>query len=438
MRHTFFCVAALTCAAAAGLAACGDDEVFRAGPDAGTDGGQLAEAGPGPSAEGGTSDAGDAATSPRVRLLLSMNNMTTSELVALDLETGAVDGRLTYPGFIGATFASGADPWLLQSAVDVVSLLDAREPWKVVSSWNVAGTDRPDASLPNANPVAVVSAGAAKAYVVRFNRNVMHVLDASQRGDAGAPVKSIDLTSLLQGADADGLVEATSAVYVASKRRVYVLLGNVDFTKIAADGFTALCATTQPSIVGIDIDTDAVVSLGGTGPQGSILLSGYNPAIGSALRYDAAKDRLLVLSAGCNADVGGAAGPIERRRVEEVSLATGAVQTLLSLDAKPFPSSFAFIDGTRAALAFFGPASFWDPSQAALGADFPGGAENLAHDGKGNIVGVRKTFLADGGAGPVEGVKAPFGVDAGAATPVANNPFTDNTGFLSGAELWVK
>lgn len=440
MRHRFFCAAALSCAAAGLLFACGDDDVFQAPRDAGAEAGPRLEAGPGPSGDGGGGDGGDAAAPPSVRLLLSMNHLSTSELVALDLETGAVSGRLTYQGGLGSTSAAGAQPWLAQSATDLVTLLDEREPWRPVSSWSVKGADRPDGSLPNANPVTIVSAG-TKAYVVRFNRNAMHVLDTTQRVEAGAPTKTIDLSPLLQGADLDGRLEPTSAVYVPSKRRVFVLLGNVDFTKIAADGFTALCAATKPSIVGIDVDTDQVVSLGGAGPMGSILLEGYNPPIGTALHYDAAKDRLVVLSAGCNTDAGGgAAGPIERRRVEEVALSGGAVKTLVSLDGKPFPSSLAFVDGTRAGLAFFGPASFWDPSSTALGADFPGGAENLAHDGKGALVGVRKLSLPDGGA-TVEIVKAPFGADAGAeagATPVARDPFLDNTGFLSGAELWVR
>jgi len=50
----------------------------------------------------------------------------------------------------------------------------------------------------------------------------------------------------------------TSALYVPSKKLVYVLLGGWDKTKVATDGFTALCADSKPSIIAIDPATDQV------------------------------------------------------------------------------------------------------------------------------------------------------------------------------------
>lgn len=416
---------------------CGDDAIF-SGDDAGTfDGGPSTEAGPLPSPDGAAdaaSGCGDSTGAPP-RLLLSMNNATTSELVAFNLETAKVDGRFTYDGFIGATSARGADPFLMQQATDVVARLDAREPWKVVASWSVRGSDRPDGSLPNANPAAVVVPACQKGYVLRFNRNEIAVIDTAQRADAAAPTGAIDLAGLLQPGDRDGIVEMTSALYVAAKRRLYVLLGNIDLKSVASNGFTALCAPTKPTVIAIDTDTDQIVSLGGSGPGGGIALDGYNPPLGSPLWYDAARDRLLVLSAGCNLDDGdGGAGPIAKRRVEEVDLATGQVKTLLSLDAQGFPSSFVFVDGSRAALAFFGQAFFWDPSQTALGPEIPGGLDFLTHDGRGNVVGTRATFV-DGGPGPIEIVRVPLS-DGGAPEKLGENPFTDNSGFVSGVEVW--
>ena len=337
---------------------------------------------------------------------------------------------------------TGSDPYLLEQATDIVARLDAKRPWEVVSTWNVAGDDRVDGGKPNANPSTVVVPDCGKGYVLRFNRNKIAVIDTTKVADAGAPESFIDLAPLLQPNDKDGFVEMTSALHVASKKRIYVLLGNIDLKKVALDGFSALCADTKPSIVAIDTTTGQLASLGGTAPGGGIALDGYNPPLGTPLWYDAARDRLLVLSAGCNTDTGGGvAGPIQKRRIEEVDLATRQVRTLLSLDDKGFPAGMIFVDGARGAVSFFGQSFFWNPSQTTLGPEIPGGLDFAAHDGKGNLVGARATFLGDGGAGPLEIVSVPFtdgGVDASSVQKLGENPFTNNAGFLSGAEMWPR
>ena len=447
MKSKSLAVALCLSAPMAGLwvAACGDDEVFRDTDAAAVDGGGTFETSTNP--ETGTPDSstnpgcGNAAASPQ-RLLLSINNTTTSELVAFNVADKKVDGRYTYPGFIGLTSSLGSDPYLLEQATDVIARLDAKKPWEVVSSWSVAGDDKTDGGRSNANPSTIVVPDCGKGYVLRYNRNKIAVIDTNQVGDAGPAQSYIDLASLLQPADQDGIVEMTSALYVPGKKRIYVLLGNVDLKKVASDGFTALCAETKPSIIAIDTTTSQLVSLGGTAPGGGIALEGYNPAFGSPLAYDAARDRLIVLSAGCNAESGGGvAGAIQRRRVEEVDLATKQVKTLLSLDTQGFPAGMTFINGTRAAISFFGQAFLWNPSQPTLGAEIPGGLDFAAADGKGNLIGVRATFV-DGGPGPIEVVSVPFGdggvVDASSIVKLGQNPFTNNAGFVSGAELWPR
>jgi hypothetical protein len=445
MKRKAFAATLVSSVATAGLwiAGCGDDEVFRETDAAPFDGGGTfdapvnTETGP---LDGATGLGCGNATGTPPRLLLSMNNATTSELAAFNVADKKVDGRYTYPGFIGLTSSLGSDPYLLEQATDVVARLDAKRPWEVVSSWSVAGDDRTDGGKPNANPTTVVVPDCGKGYVLRFNRNKIAVIDTTKVADAGAAEGYLDLAPLLQPNDHDGFVEMTSALYVPSKKRIYVLLGNIDLVKVASDGYTALCADTKPSIVAIDTTTGQLASLGGTAPGGGIALEGYNPPLGTSLAYDAARDRLLVLSAGCNKDLGGGnAGAIERRRVEEIDLATKQVKTLLPLDTEGFPAGMVFIDGTRAAISFFGQAFFWNPSQTTLGAEIPGGLDFAAHDGKGNLVGARATYLADGGPGPVEVLSVPFadgGVDASSITKLGENPFTNNAGFLSGAEMW--
>ncbi len=426
-------------------AGCGDDEVFRdTDAAAAVDGGGTFETSTNP--DTGTPDSstssgcGNGTGSPQ-RLLLSINNTTTSELAAFNVAEKKVDGRYTYPGFIGLTSSLGSDPYLLEQATDVVARLDAKRPWEVVSSWSVAGNDKVDGGKSYANPVSVVVPDCGKGYVFRYNRNQVAVIDTTKVLEAGAAESYLDLRSLVQPNDKDGFVDMVAALHVPAKKRIYVLLGNNDLTNVASDGFTALCADTKPSVVAIDTTTGLLVSLGGTAPGGGIALGGYSPILGTPLAYDAARDRLIVLSAGCNADNGGVAGPIERRRIEEVDLATKQVKTLLPLDSAGFPQGMTFIDGSRAAISFYGQAFFWNPSQTTLGAEIPGGLDYAAHDGKGNLVGARATFV-DGGPGPIEVVSVPYGdggaPDAAAVVKLGSNPFTNNAGFMSGAELWPR
>jgi len=422
---------------------CGDDDVV-ADEDAGSfdAGGGLdgTAQGDGSTDGGGPRlGCGDSTGTP-ARMLLSMNNATTSELVAFDIDGRKVDGRYSYPSYIGLTSSMGTDPYLLQQENDVVARLDPRRPWEVVSSWSVRGDDRPDGGKANASPASIAVHDCRLGYVVRYNRNRIAVIDTSRVSDGGAPQSFVDLSSLVQPNDHDGLVDAIGAIHVASKNRVYLLLANMDLKKVALDGYTALCADTKPTIAALDATTGALVSLGGTGPGGSIALGGYNPGLAGSFWYDATRDRLLVLEAGCNTELADAgAGAIQRRRIEEVDLATGQVKTLLSLDGEGFPSGMVFIDGKRAAVAFFGQAYFWDPGQTALGPEIPGGLEFFSHDGRGSVVGTRSTYLGDGGKGPLELVSVPFsdaGVDASSVVKLGENPFTDNTGFVSGVEVW--
>src|SRR5262249_49937433 len=147
-----------------------------------------------------------------------------------------------------------------------------------------------DAGFPNANPVTVVPTSCTKAYVLRYNRNRIAIIDQSQPA-GGVPTKYIDLSSLRQPGDPD-LVEMTSAVYVPAKKRVVVLLGNADLGRTVkvvgpfGDETKLLCAQLKPSIIAIDVDTDRVVSLGGKAPGGGIALEGYNPPLGTPLIYD--------------------------------------------------------------------------------------------------------------------------------------------------------
>jgi hypothetical protein len=427
-------------------AGCGDDAVFN-NADAGSfEAGPIPEAGPVVTPEAGDSSVpstcGDPTGAPE-RLLLTING-GSSEVAAFNLGGKTVDGRFGFAGGTGQTFSFGTDPYVVEQGKDLVARMNAQRPWEAIATWNVAGDDRKDGG-PNAQPVAVVVPSCAKGYVLRFESNKIAVIDTTKAGEAGAPESYIDLSSLVQPNDTDGRVEMTSALYVPSKKLIYVLLGGWDKTKVATDGLSGLCADSKPSIIAIDPATDQVVSLGGTAPGGGIALPGYSPALGNALVYDAARDRMLVLNAGCNTDTGGGvAGPVTRRTLDEANLASKTSKTLLDLNALGFPGTLALLDGNRAALTFFFPnqAFFWDPAAPALGPEIPGALDYGAFDKNGNLVGGRRSTV-DGGA-LVEVLSVPYtsgdggSVDASAVQTLGKNPFTANSGFIGGAEVWPR
>jgi hypothetical protein len=417
--------------------ACGDDDVVTRIVDAGTSDAVSSDATQTPSPDGGDSgpgvrQCGDAGGAPS-RVLLTIGGTTDGELAAVNAQTFAVDGRLAIASaFGGSIVTNNREPFVIAQEADTVLRLDPREPWKSTASWNVKGDDAVDGGKKNANPSAVAVPACNKGYVLRFNRNKIAVIDTGEDVTGGTPKSYIDLTAQVQAADTDGIVEMTSALYVPSKNRVYVLLGNVDLKKVATDGFSALCATSKPAIVAIDPTTDQIVG-------NPIMLEGYNPPLGTPLWYDAVKDRFLVLSAGCNLDTGGGvAGDITRRRVEEIDLATGNVKTLITLDDQGFPSAFEYIDGTHAALAFFGQAYNWDPTKTTLGTEIAGGMDFFAADRKGKLFGARATYV-DGGPGPIQVLSSDV-TDAGIGSPtvITENPFTKNDGFMSSSSVWPK
>ena len=433
---------AIVCAlplGAAAVSACGGDDVTLYPSDAASarheastaDVTVLPDSDGGPDTSAPPADASpDATPPPPARLLLSINNTATSELVALNVGSKKVDGRFVYPGFIGTTFTGGDAPWLLEQANDLVVRLDRQEPWRPLSSWNVALTDKKDGGDAYSDPYAVVVGAGPKGYVLRFTRNILAVLDTSKLVDAGAPQSTIDLASLVQPNDGDGLVDMTTGFFVPSRHLVYVVLGNYDKNLFGASGLA--CSKTVATVTAIDTMTDQIVSLGGNGPGGSIQLLGFSPA--NAV-YDAAGDRILVVHDGCTATSDGGTAVV-RSGVEEVSLASKTTKMLLDANALGFPGAFAYVDPTHAVIGFgFGQeVHAWDPTKTTVGAPIPNApdANSFVADGLGNILGVRTTPIDGGKTLDIVSVR----IENGQSTTLAKNPFTDNTGFIGGVQLW--
>jgi hypothetical protein len=381
----------------------------------------------------------DAAVAPPSRLLLSYNGSASSELVAFGLQSKAVDGRLIYDDPLGTAYAGTTAPWLLEQSTDVVARLDPVEPWVVDSSWSVAMNDLTDAGYAQvySDPQAVLVGAGPKAYVLRYNRNLVGILDTSSAVDGGVPIGSVDLSGEVQAAS-DGYVQPVAGVYVAAQQRVYVLLANIDRLDVTEGGFVLLCASTTPTVVAIDTTNDTLVDLNGAAPGHGWPLVGYSPLLGpGALAYDpltGASGRLLVLDAGCNLSAtDGGVGALVKREVESVDLATGTAQELLDLTSQAFPEGLTYIDAHHAVVEL-DTAYSWDPTTPAPGPAIPNAPDAFVYDGAGNLLGVKGNFDADGGFAGYDVVSV--SLPAGTVTKLGSNPFTLTGGFLGGVTLW--
>jgi hypothetical protein len=436
------------------LAGCGGDDISFA-PEAGTDGGADATR----PRDGTVSDSPTSDITPDVgqdtkpeteagpvpqRVLVTSQNTSSSELVAIDVATGKIDGNLVYPGFGTTDAHSSLFPFVLEQQNNVVGRLDAHRPWVIDSSWSVLLHDGVDGGFLYTDPYAAVIGAGDKTYVLRYNRNQIAVINALQTVDAGPPLSTIDLSSLVQ-AGGDGAVEMTAGVYVAASNMLYVVLGNLDQNTFT-DG-DLLCTGTTSTVVGIDTTTDKIKSLGGTGPGGAIALKGFNPAFNGVV-YDSATagGRILIFEAGCNlpgatADAG--PGAITKRGVEAVNLSDGSTTVLLDTAASPefasgggYPDGFVYIDATHAILGF----DFtgfevynWDPTSTTLGKLIPNAPDAFVSDGAGNLLGTLTTF-GDGGSSSTSVVKVD--IATGKSTTLNASPFTTPGGFVGGVDLW--
>jgi hypothetical protein len=418
--------------AAAFLQGCAsDDATFP--PQATVDGGKD-----------GTGPDADAGPVPQ-RVLVTADNSKTSELVAIDVATGTVDGTLTFSGALGTTYAYDQPfPFLLEQSTSVVARLDSAQPWLIDSSWNVKLDDAVDGGYPYADPIAVIVGGGGKAYVLRYDRNDIAVIEPSQAEDAGAPATTIDLSGLVQKNDADGIVEMTTGIYVAGKNMLYVVLENIDENDASANGLYLYCADTVSTIVGIDTTTDTIMDLGGKGPKGSIALKGYNPVPGG-LAYDAAGNRILLFEEGCYAMPTGdaSAGARSKGGVEAVSLVDLSTTMLLdSSDDFPlgqgYPSGIVYVGPSDAVLGFDFTGSetrHWNPTQNKLGADIPNAPDYFAYDGTGNLVGTLTTF-SDAGTPSTSVISVAISTGKSTTLHPSDGLFALSGGYIGGVDVW--
>ncbi len=342
------------------------------------------------------------------------------------------------PGY-GTVQKTGADYFVLESGADTVVKLDPITLTKTGSTWNMAGTDAVDGGASYADPVQIVEASATKAYVLRFNRNRIAVIDPSLPADAGAPSSTIDLSSLVQSADGDHAVDMTGAAFDATRHRLYVVLGNVDLTTVQAPNYALICVNTKMTMIAIDTTNDTLVDLGGSGPGGGVVLNGYTPQMGyyGGVTLDVAGDRIFVVSFGCNTtDADGGLNPIQQRFVEAFDLKTNTTKTLLDATAQDYPNVFKLIDSTHAIIQFGSFAPYistyvWDTTQTTLPTALPAGPDVFDYDDGGHILGPQSTFATDGAAGPMNVITVTL-ADGGVVV-LGQNPFTQSGGYVGNA-----
>ncbi|MEI7893485.1 MAG: hypothetical protein WCI05_10350 [Myxococcales bacterium] len=355
-----------------------------------------------------TSDAG-ADTQSRVSTVLFVGtDFAKSEAVVVGLEPPSILGRIPIDDGDSVASASEDHAFVLERTTGLIHVLDPVDRARV--SITLSSTDTPDSGL--SNPRAVVVAAGSKAYVLRYAKNQLKVIDLS----GAASSTTIDLSSFMAAADPDGLVDVRSGIFDPSTQLAYVLLQRIDQTDFSGTDpdYVARCLPVHGAIVGIDTTTDQIVDLNGDTPGTAIELLGINPngADANGLAFDSSSRQLLVANTGCYEP-----GQTERsgRGIEAVDLATGTSRWLYQTTSTSRVDALVWVNATTSFVQQGGDWYAWNPTQPTLGnklSDFP---KAPVYDRAGRIVGLSK---ADGGWSVVA-----FDLANGLTAPLATSPF---------------
>jgi len=357
----------------------GSATVSDAGPDqsVGADASQdaPAETGSKEAGEAGDATLGDAADGGTKSYALAIGSNFTDgnvKLVAVDWATKTIAGSsvFTNVGYADAIpVVSGGRGFMIERTDSKLVILQKDQPWLASKTVNLLGAE---AGPLGSDPVAVVSTG-AKAYVPLLLENKIDIVDV----DNGVLTGGVDLSSLVDAADTDKLVDVFDGVYDAAAHRAYFLLLNIpgDQKGIEPDRVSR-CIPVAPSIIGVDTTNDQLVDLNGDAGGKGFTLLGRNP---TAFVPDLARGRVLVIDAGCYEIEGGdlpdsgaglAALPRVGRGIEAINLATGTSSWLYTHTESTRLSGLALVDATHAFIsaddAFYTTHWYpWDPSNGA-------------------------------------------------------------------------
>ena len=357
-----------------------------------------------------SSDAGADAQSRVSTVLFVGTDFAKSEAVVVGLDPASILGRIPIDDGDSVASASEDRGFVLERTTGLIHVLDPFDRANV--SVTLSSTDAPDSGL--SNPRAVVVAAGSKAYVLRYAKNTLKVVDLTGAPSSASP--TIDLSSFMASGDPDGLVDVRSGIFDPSTKRAYVLLQRIDQPDFSGSDpdYVARCLPVHGAVVGIDTTTDQIVDLNGDKPGTAIELLGINPngADANGLAFDSSSRQLLVANTGCYVP-----GEIARsgRGIEAVDLATGTSRWLYQTTLTSRVDALVWVDATTSFVQQGGDWYAWNPTQPTLGtklSDFP---KAPVYDRAGRIVGLSK---ADGGWSVVA-----LDLATGLTAPLATSPF---------------
>jgi hypothetical protein len=287
----------------------------------------------------------------------------------------------------------------------------------IYKTYDVGKAALGDSGAGTTNPVAVVNT-ASKVYVTLNSDNRLPVFDAA----AATLTKSIDLSTHLDSADADGAVEAGNLLLSANK--LYFTLARIDRTTVAPPDYQLACPSTKALMATVDVATDVV--------DGTVELPHQNP---NDAYLDTALNRIVILSAGCFETTD--AGKVRvQAGIASYDLVAKTATALYTSTSGDFLSRFVWLSTTQVLVNTFD-ASFgehwysWDPAEASLGAELTGIPSASSGEDAGHLLGV--SFVASD-AGTTASIDR-YDVTAMTSAPVVASPFTGSFAAASASVI---
>ncbi len=134
--------------------------------------------------------------------------------------------------------------------------------------WQYSTRDSNDSASPNTH--SIVFASETKAYVIRYESSTVWIVNPSAASQAAFKIGTLDLSSYLDGADADGNPDLETGIIVGTK--LYILVQNIDMASPWAK------RTSYIAVFDTTTDTEIDTGQGGSSGHNGIELGVKNPA----------------------------------------------------------------------------------------------------------------------------------------------------------------
>jgi hypothetical protein len=301
-------------------------------------------------------------------LVASTDYMTATTVGSVALDTGTLEDPSTFKDQDTIATSSAGLGFAVERSADKVNLLEG-SAIKITFDLKDLGTGD-DVALAN------------KAYVPVLSESLISVLDLK----AGTVSKRIDLNKYNAASDSDGSADISAAVYDATKKIAYFVLGRIDFGNLDAS-YHVQCSTAKALVVGIDANTDEVIDLNGDAAGEAAELELANPGSVSL----AADGSLVILSSGCYT---GAA--LKSSGVEVLDTTAGTSVVAYASTTSDYLGALFLTSGSQALIGASDSVTFtshWyklDLEAGKLGDELLNVPDAVSFDGK-DLLGVDKT-----------------------------------------------